>query len=77
MILDFHQAKYGMAEDTIIAISGSRDMPPGVWGLTSGNVIAVYPLESSGDSVAISAGNRFVVGTRNGQLHFLTLQNYP
>ena len=48
-----------------------------VWDVATGELVAVHSLEANGSSVAVASDNRIVVGTSSGQLHFLTLQNYP
>ena len=59
------------------AVSASLDQTLRVWDVETGRTVAVYPLESEGYSLAISAGGRIVAGTQIGQLHFLTLRNCP
>jgi WD40 repeat protein len=60
-----------------MAVSASDDRTLRVWDLASGDVIAVYRLESNGESVATASDNRLLIGTVSGQLHFLTLRNWP
>ncbi len=66
-----------LTPDAHLAISASSDCTMGVWDIGSGKLVAVYPLEAAGHSVTAVTENSFVVGTGNGQLHFLTLQNWP
>ena len=59
------------------ALSTSRDNTVRVWELKTGATIAVYPVESTGQSLTALTNNRFLAGTAGGQLHFITLRNWP
>ena len=61
--------------NTVVSASGDNTLR--VWNVATGSPVAVYPLEASGSSVAVAFDNRIVAGTTSGQLHFLTLQNWP
>ncbi len=66
-----------MTPDGKHALSASNDKTVRIWDLWTGREIAVYPLESSGYSLAVISNHRFLAGTYSGQLHFLTLHNWP
>lgn len=65
------------APDWQTAVSVNRDKTLCVWDVATGALVAIYPIESAGRAVAVPVGNRIVVGTDKGQLHFLSLRNWP
>lgn len=69
--------RYCNSADGNTAVSGSDDKTLRVWDVATGELAAVQSLEAIGLSVAVAVDNRFVAGTGSGQLHFLTLQNWP
>ncbi len=59
-------------------VSGSGDNTLRVWDLETGQCLAVYHAGASVFCVAVSPiGDRIVCGTSDGQMHFLTLRNFP
>lgn len=60
------------------ALSGSADHTLRLWDLASGKCRAIYHVGHGVRSVAISPKTgRIVCGTRDGQMHFLTMRNFP
>ena len=66
-----------LTPDGNTAVSSSDDNTLRVWDVATGELVAVHSLEAIGLSVAVALDNRIVVGTGSGQLHFLTLCNWP
>jgi len=66
-----------LTPDGNLAVSASLDNTLRVWDLETGKMIAVYPLESNGYTVAVTADNQIIACTQSGQLHFLTINNWP
>jgi len=60
------------------AVSGSWDRTLRLWDLESGECLAVYPANSHVHSVTTTRfGDRFICGTHDGQMHFLTCVYLP
>ncbi|MBN2702766.1 MAG: hypothetical protein JXR23_01010, partial [Pontiellaceae bacterium] len=80
-ILEGHSdsvSSVALSPDGRRAISGSSDKAVRVWDLDSGQCLAVYyPLSAVQAVVVDPCGKWIVCGTDDGQLHFLTLENFP
>ena len=60
------------------AVSGGNDRTLHVWDLENGEILAIYHANSSVRTVTFSPdGTRIVCGTEDGQVHFLSLVNFP
>jgi WD40 repeat protein len=60
------------------AVSGSEDNTVRVWDLETGACLVVHPAGANVlDATFTPDGMRLVCGTSDGQMHFLTLVNFP
>ena len=66
-----------LTPDGTTALSASHDKTFHVWDVVTGALVATYSVGASGTEVVVAAGNRIIACTSSGQLHFLTLQNWP
>ncbi|MBL9154665.1 MAG: DUF4062 domain-containing protein [Verrucomicrobiales bacterium] len=67
-----------LSPDRSRALSGSNDTTLRLWDLASGQCLAIYQAGAAVTSIAVSfSDGRIVCGTFDGQMHFLTMRNFP
>ena len=67
-----------LSPDGSLAVSGTYDKTLRVWDLLSGRCLAIYHAGASVPSIAVSpTDGRIVCGSNDGQMHFLTMRNFP